>query len=252
MKLALVTAGFHRLGAAIAGRLAGQGWALALHSRSLTEPDQDLAAALTLNGATWHSFVADLSNREETVRLLPQVVEKFGRAPDLLVNNASRFEWDDVATVTPEELAQHFAVNTSAPVLLATALARHIRPGQSACVVNILDQRIRQPNRDQLSYTLSKQALASATETLARALAPQIRVNAVAPGLTLPTNDYRPAQMVALEKAMPLGHLPEPDDIADAVLWLAQANSTTGQTIFVDAGASMKAFERDFMFLGES
>jgi pteridine reductase len=116
-------------------------------------------------------------------------------------------------------------------------------------VVNIVDQRIKQPNGDQLSYTMSKQALAAATETLARVLAPQVRVNAVAPGLTLPTADYRPAQMVVLEDAMPLKRLPEPDDVADAVLWLAQARATTGQTLFVDGGAAMKSFERDFMYL---
>jgi pteridine reductase len=252
VKLALVTAGFHRLGAAIAARLAEQGWALALHSRSETDPDQSLAATLAMHKADWRPFVADLSDGAETTQLLPQIEAAFGRAPDLIINNASRFKWDDVATVTPEELARHFAINTAAPVLLASALAQRIAPGQSACVVNVLDQRIRQPNRDQLSYTLSKQALSGATETLARALAPHVRVNAVAPGLTLPTEEYRPAQMVALEEAMPLKHLPEPDDIADAVLWLAQASSTTGQTIFVDGGASMKSFDRDFMFLGGS
>jgi pteridine reductase len=252
VRLALVTAGFHRLGAAIAARLAEQGWALALHSRSDTQPEQALAATLALHGIDWRPYVANLADGAETLHLLPRIIQDFGRAPDLIVNNASRFEWDDVATVTPEELARHFAVNTTAPVLLATSLAGRLAADQSACVINILDQRIRQPNRDQLSYTLSKQALAAATETLARSLAPRVRVNAVAPGLTIPTNDYLPAQMVALEDAMPLKHLPEPDDIADAVLWLAQANATTGQTIFVDAGASMKSFERDFMFLGES
>jgi NAD(P)-dependent dehydrogenase (short-subunit alcohol dehydrogenase family) len=135
---------------------------------------------------------------------------------------------------------------------MTTALARALGPDQSACVINVLDQRIRQPNSDQISYTLSKQALAAATETLARALAPKIRVNAVAPGLTLPTEDYRPAQMAALEALMPLKRLPEADDIADAVLWLARAEATTGQTIFVDGGASLKSFERDFVFLGQN
>lgn len=251
MKLALVTGGFHRLGAVIAARLAEQDWTLALHSRAPTEPDPALAAILAHHGTRWGRFEADLADGSAVTQLIPDVWEAFGVGPDLLVNCASRFEWDDADTATPESLAAHMAVNVSAPVLLARDLARHLAEGADGAVINILDQRIRQPNGDQLSYTLSKQALAGATETLARAMAPRVRVNAVAPGLTIPTDDYRPAQMVALEKAMPLGRLPEPDDVADAVLWLANAQATTGQTIFVDGGASMKSFDRDFMFLGE-
>jgi pteridine reductase len=252
VRLALVTAGYHRLGAVIAARLAEAGWALALHSRASTEPDPALAALMALHKTRWQGFQADLSNGDAVMRLIPEIIAHFGRAPDLVVNNASMFDWDDAKSVTPSALSQHMAVNLSAPVLLATSLGAHLPEGQDAAVVNILDQRIRQPNGDQLSYTLSKQALAAATETLARVLAPRIRVNAVAPGLTIPTDDYLPAQMVALEQVMPLKRLPEPDDIADAVLWLAQARATTGQTLFVDGGAAMKSFERDFIYLDGS
>ncbi len=251
MKLALVTAGFHRIGAVIAARLAEAGWTLALHSRAETAPDADLSALLQLHRTQWHGFVADLSGEIACDLLLKQVIQHFGVTPSLIVNNASLFEWDDAASVNQASLLAHFAVNTAAPVMLATGLARALLPGGRAAIVNILDQRIRHPGGDQLSYTLSKQALAGATETLARALAPQIRVNAVAPGLVLPTDDYLPAQMRALEGMMPLGRLPEPDDVADAVLWLAGAEATTGQTIFVDGGASLKSFDRDFLFLGD-
>ncbi len=249
MKLALVTGGFRRLGGTIAARLANAGWALALHCHKHSEPDADLALALAANGTVWRGFQAELADGASVQALIPAVTAHFGRAPDLLVNSASRFEWDNPESITPQALAGHMAVNLSAPVLLATTLAAHLAPDQSAAIVNILDQRIRQPNADQLSYTLSKQALAGATDTLARALAPRVRVNAVAPGLTIPTDDYLPAQMVRLAAAMPLGLLPEPDDIADAVLWLAEARATTGQTIFVDGGASLKSFDRDFEFL---
>jgi pteridine reductase len=252
MKLALITGGFRRIGAVIAARFAEAGWGLALHSRKQTEPDRDLASILALHKTEWHGFIADLSDGSAVTSLVPNVVAHFGRAPDLIVNNASLFEWDDAANITPQSIANHMAVNLSAPVMLATALAPYVTGEMRAAVVNILDQRIRQPNGDQLSYTLSKQALAAATETLARILAPQIRVNAVAPGLTLPTDDYRPAQMEALQQAMPLAILPEPDDIADAVLWLAMAKATTGQTLFVDGGAAMKSFDRDFIFMDES
>ncbi len=249
MKLALVTAGFRRIGAAIAARLAQEGWALALHGRVPKEPEAALAATMALHHTPWKGFVAELTDAQAIEQLLPDVAAHFGRYPDLIVNNASMFEWDDPDTVTPAALAAHYSVNLVTPVMLATGLAAALPDDARASVVNILDQRIRQPNRDQLSYTLSKQALAGATETLARALAPKLRVNAVAPGLTLPTEDYRPAQMVALERMMPLKRLPEPDDIADAVLWLAGAEATTGQVLFVDAGASLKSYDRDFLFL---
>jgi pteridine reductase len=251
MKLALVTAGMRRIGAAIAARLASEGWALALHSRREDTPAPELAAVLAQDHTLWHSFVADFGDSAAVAALLPAVAAHFGRLPDLIVNNASRFVWDDPASVTPEALALHHAVNVSAPVLLTTGLAAAMPEGARGCVINILDQRIRHPGADQLSYTLSKQALSGATETLARALAPKVRMNAVAPGLTLPTEDYRPAQMVRLAQMMPLERLPDPDEIADAVLWLAGAESVTGQTIFVDGGASMKAFDRDFLFLGD-
>jgi pteridine reductase len=251
VKLALVTAGMRRIGAAIAARLASEGWALALHSRSEGEPQPELAAILAQDHCIWHSFVADFGDSAAVTALLPAVAAHFGRLPDLIVNNASRFVWDDPATITADALALHHAVNVSAPVMLTTGLAAAMPEGARGCVINILDQRIRHPGADQLSYTLSKQALSGATETLARALAPKVRVNAVAPGLTLPTEDYRPAQMVRLAKMMPLERLPDPDEIADAVFWLASAESVTGQTIFVDGGASMKAFDRDFLFLGD-
>lgn len=250
MKLALVTAGFHRLGAAIAARLAEQGWTLALHSRIETAPDPALATMLMLHKTQWQGFVADFHDGDAAQKLIEDVVAHFGAVPTLLVNNASQFGWDDPDTISHAPLMEHYAVNATIPVLLATGLAKRLAPGGRGAVVNILDQRIRHPGGDQLSYTLSKQALAGATETLARALAPHIRVNAVAPGLVLPTEDYRPAQMQALAAMMPLGRLPEPDDVADAVLWLAGAEATTGQIMFVDGGASLKSFERDFLFLG--
>ena len=249
MKLALVTGGFRRVGAAIAARLANDGWTLALHYRTASEPDADLALALHANRTIWHRFAADLANGDEVLNLLPRIHAHFGAYPDLIVNNASMFEWDNIATMAPQAMAAHHAINVIAPVLLATALARHIDADARATVVNILDQRIRQPNGDQLSYTLSKQGLAAATDTLARSLAPKVRVNAVAPGLTLATQDYRPAQLAALAGEMPLGLLPEPEDIANAVAWLSSARATTGQTIFVDGGANLKSFARDFVFM---
>lgn len=250
MKLALVTGGFKRVGAAIAARLAEEGWMLALHCRARAEPEHDLAAILAVQRTRWKGFAADLSDPAAVETLLPAVAAHFGIPPTLIVNNASLFGDDDPASVTSDSLQVHQAVNFDAPVILASRLAAMLPSGGRAAIVNITDQRVRHGTGDQFAYTLSKQALAAATETLARALAPRVRVNAVGPGLTLPTDDYRPAQMVRLAEMMPLARLPEPAEIADAVLWLAQAESVTGQTIYVDGGANLISFARDFVHLG--
>jgi len=182
--------------------------------------------------------------------LVDRVTAHFGQPPTLLVNNASMFGLDGPEDMTADTLLAHFTINSAAPVLLARDVAARAQPGAPAAIVNILDQRIVHPAGDQASYTLSKLALAGATDMLARALAPRARVCAVAPGLTLPTEDYLPAQMVRLEQEMPLGMLPDPEDVAEAVVYLAGANAVTGQTIFVDGGAHLRSFGRDFLYLG--
>lgn len=242
MRLALVTGGHRRLGGHISARLAADGWTLAIHGARDAAPDPALAEVL----GEWYGFVADLNAPDAMAGLLPAVIAHFGAVPSLLVNNASMFEWDDTASATPDTIARHHAVNVNAPVVLALAMAQ---AGATGSIVNILDQRVQNPVADQLSYSLSKAALAGMTRTLAVNLAPRLRVNAVAPGLTLPTADYDEAQMVRIAAAMPLGVLPRPEDIADAVAFLADARAITGQTLFVDGGANLKSFNRDFVFM---
>lgn len=239
--LALVTGSWRRLGAHIAARLAGEGYDLALHAGHEAEPEGWLVEAMA--GVEHRLFVADLADGDAVARLVPAVEAHFGRPVTLLVNNASRFAAIEGDAATPfDDLLAHLSVNTAAPFALAQAI-------RSGAVVNILDQRIVHPPRDQVAYTISKQALAEATRTLAMALAPGVRVNGVAPGLTIPTDDYSPEQMARLAVAMPLGALPEPDGIADAVAYLAGATSVTGVTIFVDGGAHLRSFDRDFVHL---
>ncbi|WP_373487191.1 SDR family oxidoreductase [Blastomonas sp.] len=253
--LALVTGGLRRVGAAIAADLAKAGWALALHGHSNCDPDDDLADVLAAEGSVWHGFLADLADPAQSSGLMHAVIARFGRAPDLLVNNASLFDYDDWHTITAASLHAHFAVNLVAPVLLSQALvaaapaAGEAGPAQKPSIVNIIDQRVRNPNGDQLSYTLSKQALAEATRTLARAFGARARVNAVAPGLTLPTADYSLGQLQRLAERMPLGQLSAPDDIARAVRFLAESSAVTGQLLFVDGGVHMLSLNRDFVFL---
>ena len=248
--LALVTGGLHRIGAAIAAALATAGYDLALHSRSGGEPEPALAEAIRAAGCAFASLPQDLAQAGAAAALFEAAVERFGRCPTVLVNNASLFGAGAIADATEAELMAHVAVNLTAPVQLARAMALNtFGDGGTGCVINIIDQRVRNPVPDQFAYTVSKQALWQATRTLAIALAPAIRVNAVAPGLTLATTDYAPGQTERMSQMMPLQLLPEPRDIADAVLYLAHARAVTGQTIFVDGGASMKSFERDFVAL---
>jgi NAD(P)-dependent dehydrogenase (short-subunit alcohol dehydrogenase family) len=248
--LALVTGGHRRLGARIACALARGGYALAIHGSHDAVPDADLAACLYEAGLPWQGFVADFSEPDGAENLLTAVVGHFGHAPDLIVNNASMFGADRLDTVTPEDLDIHFAVNASAPALLTKAFARVSRDdpaGHDRAIVNILDQRLSHPHGDQFAYTLSKFALAGLTQASARALAPRVRVNAVAPGLTMVTADYDMEQTRRLGEMMPLARLPEPEEVAAAVLYLARARSTTGQILHVDGGAHMVAYERDFV-----
>ncbi|MBO9581098.1 MAG: SDR family oxidoreductase [Sphingobium sp.] len=248
--LALVTGGHRRLGARIAMHLASAGYALAIHGRHDAIPHRFLSERLTETGVDWHGFVADFLEPGTAERLLPEVIAHFGRAPDLLVNSASLFGESNLATVTEADLAAYYRVNSSAPVLLTQAFAAAERPaGSNASVVNILDQRLAQPHGDQLAYTLGKAGLAEFTRIAARTLAPSIRVNAVSPGLTLATYDYTPEQLDRLAAIAPLGALPTPEDVSEAVLYLAYAKAVTGQTIIVDGGAYMKSYERDFVHM---
>lgn len=248
MKLALVTGGCRRLGGAISAALARQGFSLALHASSDATPDADLAETLAAQDGQWQGFAADLADAGATEALIGQVCEAFGRPPDLLVNCAAMFGQDRPDDVTHAALLDHYAVNCAAPVLLAQAMARAL-DGAPGAIVNILDQRVANPHGDQFAYSLSKIALAGATEILAREMAPAIRVNAVAPGLTIATGDYDRDTVDRARAAMPLQQLPKPGQIADAVLWLAQADAVTGQTIFVDGGAHLRSFDRDFVNL---
>jgi NAD(P)-dependent dehydrogenase (short-subunit alcohol dehydrogenase family) len=245
-QLALVTGGCRRLGGGIAARLARAGYALAIHGSHDARPDAELTAVLAETGAQWRGFVADFTDPSAAAGLYGEVTQAFGRVPDLLVNGASVFDQDRLDSVTSRGLADAFAVNCAAAVLLVQAFAAGGMTGGRS-VVNILDQRIVHPHPDQLAYTLAKLALAGFT----RMPADGVRMNGVAPGLTLPTTDYDAAQMAALARRMPLRVLPVPDAIGNAVLFCASTPSLSGQILFVDGGAHLVAFERDFMHLDE-
>ena len=242
--LALVTGGARRLGAAISARLAAAGYVVAVHASGALPPDPAVAAMLVQG--EHRLFTADFVHSDTAPALFDAVTAHYGRAPALLVNNASIFGNDRLGNATADELQRHYAVNLIAPVLLTQKIADQAIAG--AAVVNIVDQRVAHPHADQASYTLAKVALA-ALAPMARTGLAGVRVNAVAPGLVLPTPDYQPVQMARLAEAMPLRALPTPGAIADAVLFLATQRAISGATLFVDGGAHLVPFDADFVHL---
>lgn len=249
MKRALVTGSFRRLGAEIAVRLAREGYQVALHGRRGSDPEAWVVAAIGETGMRCTVVHADFTMPGEVAGLVAAAERQLGGPLGLLVNNAAQFRSDEGCTTSHANLLEHFTVNTMAGILLAQDLRARLGPEGRAAVINILDQRVAAPPSDQLAYTLSKQAAAEATRTLARALAPQVRVCGVAPGLTIPTEGYDAGQIERLAELMPLRRLPQPQDIADAVVYLAAASSVTGEVIFVDGGAHLESFQQDFINL---
>lgn len=248
--VALVTGAARRIGRAIALELGAQGWALALHHRRSDEQAQSLATELRERGTPVSVLQADLADESQTRSLAESVVAAFGRW-DAVVNNASMFEYDDIAAFSYEALEQHLRTNTAAPVLLAQCLHTHLktRPGEQGCVVNLLDQKLWNPNPDYLSYTLSKAALESANTLLAQALAPVVRVCGVAPGVTLLSGPMSESGFAQAHTMTPLGRSSTPQDIAQAVAFLLKAPAVTGTTLVVDGGQHLAAQSRDVLFL---
>ena len=248
----LVTGAARRLGREIALALAGAGWRVAVHYRHSAQDAIDTVAAcgrLTPGSAL---FDADL-NMESAVRgLLPRVVAALGPV-DAVVNNASTFEHDDAASFGYAAMEQHLRGNTGAPILLAQALHAHLADRAGAgeadaagVVVNLLDQKLWNPNPDFLSYTLSKAALEAATTVLAQALAPRVRVVGVAPGLTLTSHLLSDEKFAELHRLRPLGRSSTPADVAATVRFALENRSITGTTLLVDGGQHLMRFERDF------
>lgn len=246
----LVTGGARRLGRAIALHLAQHGWDLALHYRGSAAEAAATSEAARAAGARVAPLPADLADEAACRALLPQAVAALGRA-DAVVHSASLFEHDEIATFTVAALERHLRVNTAPALLLGQALHAHLLArGADArgALVNLLDQKLFNPNPDHLSYTLSKAALQMATTLLAQALAPVLRVNAVAPGLTLGSDDIDDAKLAALQAATPLRRGVHPDDVAAAVRLLLESPSITGSTLIVDAGSHLAPAARDFAF----
>jgi NAD(P)-dependent dehydrogenase (short-subunit alcohol dehydrogenase family) len=248
--LVLVTGAARRLGRDIALHLAQQGWDVAVHYRGSQAQAQAVVRDVQALGRRAQAFQADLSNEDACQALLPQVVQALGRV-DAVVNNASAFEHDTAATFSHAAMDLHWRANTAPAILLAQALHQHLqgRAQAQGAVVNLLDQKLWNLNPDHFSYTLSKAALQTATVMLAQALAPRVRVNAVAPGITLPSGPMTEAEFAAAHRLTPLGRSSTAADIAHAVAFLLASPAITGHSLLVDGGQHLQAQSRDVLYL---
>lgn len=227
---ALVTGGTRRLGQALALRAAEAGYDLVLHSRSGDAHEtQGLAEALGVQAVQLTADLADPAACQVLIAAAPGPLT-------LLINSASLFENDRLETLDAAGLDRAHAINTRAPILLAQAFAARLPEGAEGLIVNLIDQKVLHLDPRFFSYTVSRGALWAATQMLAQALAPRIRVNAIGPGPTLASIHQSPEDFAAEARGTPLGRPVGPEEIARALGYLIEARAVTGQMIAVDSG----------------
>ncbi|MDA8523895.1 SDR family oxidoreductase [Alphaproteobacteria bacterium] len=239
-KAVLITGAGKRIGRALAEALATDGWAIAAHYAGSKSEAEALIAEITDKGGKAEALQADLRDAAAVQTLVADAAAALGPLT-ALINNASTFERDTAHTLTAESWDTHLNANLRAPALLMRDFANQaaLQDGSvaDACIINITDQRVDRLTPDFTSYTVSKTGLATLTETFAQALAPQhIRVNAIAPGPTLPNPRQAQAEFDKQASLVPLGHGATPDDIVAAARYILTARAMTGQTLMQDGG----------------
>jgi NAD(P)-dependent dehydrogenase (short-subunit alcohol dehydrogenase family) len=247
---ALVTGAARRIGREIALALARDGWDVAVHYATSRDDALDTVAAIEALGRRAVAVNRDLAVEAGVRSLLAECSHELGEVT-CVVNNASLFEFDSAADFSVDALTRCMRTNVAAPVLLAQALHAALPSHDRGVVINLLDQKLWNPNPDFLSYTLSKAALQQATVLLAQALAPKVRVVGIAPGITLPSGTQSEAGFAVAHTGTPLGRSSRPEDVAAAVVYLAKAGAVTGTTLLVDGGQHLVGSPRDVMFLTE-
>ncbi len=232
----LITGAAKRIGAALAADLAAGGWRAAIHFHTSEKQALEVVADIEKAGGTATALQADLGDARETADLMQQASNALGPI-NCLINNASIFQNDSINDVTIDSWERHQAVNLRAPMLLTRAFAEQaLTTGQDYNVINLLDQRVLKPTPGFLSYTISKTGLWTLTQTLAIALAPGIRVNAIGPGPTLPSSRQSAEQFEAQCAKTPLGRGPTIDEICATARFILETPSLTGQMIVLDGG----------------
>lgn len=249
---ALITGAARRLGSDIACALGAAGWRVAVHFHHSRAEAEALVSRLEQQGVSAQCFGLDLAclSADSAAAFLGDVEAALGPV-GLLVNSASRFDYDTPTQITAEAVASHMATNLTAPLLLTQALHARVRQSHRpvAVAIHLLDQKLDNPNPDFFSYTLSKAALAEAVRLQAMAMAPALRVLAVSPGITLPSADQTEAEFLEAHRQTPLGQSSTADEVAQAVVWLADARAITGTRLLVDGGQHLHPIARDIMFL---
>jgi NAD(P)-dependent dehydrogenase (short-subunit alcohol dehydrogenase family) len=232
---ALITGGARRIGRALVCAAADAGYDVAIHVRAVDDEAEAAAAEVRAKGRKAAILACDLRKEATTVALVGEAETELG-AVTLLVNCASVFEEDAFADMNRASWDAHMETNLRAPLVLAQVFARRLPAEREGLIVNILDQRVLAPGPDFFSYSLSKAALWDATRMLAQALKPRIRVNGIGPGPTLASIHQDQAAFDAEAATTLLGHAVAPAEIAQALRYLIDAPSVTGQMIAVDAG----------------
>jgi len=233
--VALVTGAARRVGRTIALDLAAQGWDVAVHHHTSDGEAHEVVRAIEETGGRAVALKADLAREEDTARLVGRAAEALGPL-SLLVNNASTFDADGWSSATRESWDHHLEPNLRAPFVLIQDFARQLPEGIEGNVVNLLDQRVWNPTPAFVTYTLSKMGLWGLTQTLALALAPRIRVNAIGPGPALPSARQTQAQFDEQCASLPLQRGTNPDEICRSLRFLLEIRSMTGQMIALDGG----------------
>lgn len=234
-RTALVTGGAKRLGATLVRALAADGFAVAIHYRESRREAQALAAEIIAAGGRATALHADLAIEASVMELAAAANAAFGPV-GVLVNNASVFERDEAASATRASWDAHLEANLRAPFVLGQSLARNLPDDAEGAIVNLIDQRVWNLTPHFTSYTLSKAGLWTLTQTLALALAPRIRVNAIGPGPTIASARQDPAQFARQVASVPLQRGPALDEVAATLRFILSARSMTGQMIALDGG----------------
>lgn len=241
--IALVTGAATRIGAAIARRLAAEGHAVVIHHRSKLTEAEALAAEIRASGGRAATVQSDLADRPQRARTIADAAAHFGPLT-LLVNNASSFERDSARDLDEALWDQHFAIHAEAPAFLARDFAAQLPPGAKGNIVNLIDARVLDLTPAFFSYTLSKSVLWTMTRTLAQSLAPDIRVNAIAPGPAVPPPDVTPEAHAARNAELPLGAAADAEGIAEGVIAILGLSAMTGQMLTLDGGEHLEWPER--------
>lgn len=232
----LVTGGAARIGRHISKGLADDGWTVIIHFNRSDKPAHTLTSEINSNGGKAFALGANLAVPVERDNLIAEARDMTKRPITALINNASTFTDDRAQSFTRQEYSHHMDVNLYAAISLSRDFSAQLPKDTKGCIVNMIDQRILNPDPDYFTYAISKAALYAATRTLAQSLAPQVRVNGIGPGPTMQNKSQTEIEFAEERKSTLLEDGSPPDTILDGVRYLLDAKAVTGQMLVIDGG----------------